>query len=953
MLLILSIFLGLSIKANEFSFCVTADEQYRSILTKCSFKPSKVTYSSDIFLPKDEFYYLTQLHENKPINDKKIQQALFYLFAKKKFKNITITSTKEPDGYHVHITLCGLWTLEKIKIHGLVLLGKDRFRQHYLLEPGEVFDKKKHEMSLQKIADSLHEIGYFQATVSARIEKQKESKSIIVHLYISKGKRFAIHSVDLKIDSEQCFTDELEIKKILEKKYFKVLRGSKYGKDKINQITKDIKHYLQKEGFFETAIILYEQVDLQNHAIDLNFVIQLPDKHQFYFYGNSLFSGQELLQNLLLFGQSIHFLPADLLAQEIMHLYKEKGYWQAQVLVNQQESCHCFYITEGPRAHIEQIEITGVNEFDVKKVINKACASVVKQHYVDEATINQLFNALAIHYTQHGYWDFSILQYDFEPLDTYGAYLLHLSIDEGSQSIIKEIEVQSDFDYPEMSIFQEYCGLAFVEGVLQQQQQRIIGCLEKNSIKNFELQPTVQKEEAAISIVWTVKEKKPLIVGKTVMVGPSLHAHQMLLKELEINEGEIKDPKKLKNSFLKLKELNLFEHIQIQLSKQTAPDGKKPLLLKLQKDDPYEIRFRAGAELQQLAERFDLAHLSYKLGGTFIFKNPFFFGDHFKLETDFTRAYHNVVASYSRPWLFGKPIRTLFQVYDNKYQYPGIFDDKRNLYQVTQQGFLVGFNRKWIYLDSGANIGVEWMETTISKQLPQNPVFIEQVTRAINFQPRLLDKKIPFFVFEPTMLVDLLDNNLDPHYGILSLATLKGMLPLGGLLSIKSYFLRLMAEQSFFIPFKKLTFAFRIRFGHIFHECFSSIMPSERFYLGGANSIRSYQTDMAPPLGEICNKNGERDFVPKGGKSMVNVNIELRIPVYKQFGFALFQDLGTLSDADEIRALRETELLAGSGFGLRYNTPLGPLRFDIAWKWRVFDPCIMRYAWFLSFGQAF
>ena len=162
-----------------------------------------------------------------------------------------------------------------------------------------------------------------------------------------------------------------------------------------------------------------------------------------------------------------------------------------------------------------------------------------------------------------------------------------------------------------------------------------------------------------------------------------------------------------------------------------------------------------------------------------------------------------------------------------------------------------------------------------------------------------------------------------------------------------------MAEQSFFIPFKKLTFGFRVRFGHIFHECFSSIMPSERFYLGGANSIRSYQTDMAPPLGIICNKDGKRDFVPKGGKSMVNVNIELRIPVYKQFGIALFQDLGTLSDAEEIRALRETELLAGSGFGLRYNTPLGPLRFDIAWKWHVFDPCIMRYAWFLSFGQAF
>ena len=165
-------------------------------------------------------------------------------------------------------------------------------------------------------------------------------------------------------------------------------------------------------------------------------------------------------------------------------------------------------------------------------------------------------------------------------------------------------------------------------------------------------------------------------------------------------------------------------------------------------------------------------------------------------------------------------------------------------------------------------------------------------------------------------------------------------------------FLKMLAEQSVFIPLWPFVLGLRVRFGHIFNQKFSTIMPSERFYLGGENSLRSYEIDQAPPLGIFIEPDGKRRLVPQGGKSMFNGNIELRFPLYKNFGATIFQDFGILSDT-KMSDVKSQSLLTATGFGLRYNTPIGPLRFDIGFKWHKCDLEESFFAWFLTFGNAF
>ena len=167
-----------------------------------------------------------------------------------------------------------------------------------------------------------------------------------------------------------------------------------------------------------------------------------------------------------------------------------------------------------------------------------------------------------------------------------------------------------------------------------------------------------------------------------------------------------------------------------------------------------------------------------------------------------------------------------------------------------------------------------------------------------------------------------------------------------------SFFFKALLEQSLFIPLKAVVVALRFRCGHIFYRQFSAIMPSERFYLGGSHSLRGYEADLAPPLGVFVDEDGEHHLVPRGGRTMVNVNGELRFPIYKKVGAVLFQDVGVLSST-MFADFKQEDVLAATGFGIRLCTPLGPLRFDIGWRWRKQSPLERSFAWFLTFGQAF
>jgi outer membrane protein insertion porin family len=131
-----------------------------------------------------------------------------------------------------------------------------------------------------------------------------------------------------------------------------------------------------------------------------------------------------------------------------------------------------------------------------------------------------------------------------------------------------------------------------------------------------------------------------------------------------------------------------------------------------------------------------------------------------------------------------------------------------------------------------------------------------------------------------------------------------------------------------------IVFAKRINFAGIYYAKQDSLPSDIRSYSGGTNSVRGWNRQELGPKRAIINEQGEFDsFVPIGGRAMISFNTEFRFQLnqlIKGFGVATFLDGGQVwSDFNDIGT---RPIQFGVGGGLRYQSPIGPIRVDLAYK---------------------
>lgn len=180
---------------------------------------------------------------------------------------------------------------------------------------------------------------------------------------------------------------------------------------------------------------------------------------------------------------------------------------------------------------------------------------------------------------------------------------------------------------------------------------------------------------------------------------------------------------------------------------------------------------------------------------------------------------------------------------------------------------------------------------------------------------------------------------------------------------------RIVAETSRYFPFGGTVFATRIRGGWVGSGGFDDIVstspstgivhPQKRFYTGGANSVRGFaQSRLGPrvliasPAALLDRRSlrggcepeaivdlsclpGEDTALmpqPTGGTRVVEANAELRFPVVGLLEGVAFADVGQAWGADQTLRLQDLEFTPG--FGVRFPSPVGPIRLDVAYRFR-------------------
>ena len=158
-------------------------------------------------------------------------------------------------------------------------------------------------------------------------------------------------------------------------------------------------------------------------------------------------------------------------------------------------------------------------------------------------------------------------------------------------------------------------------------------------------------------------------------------------------------------------------------------------------------------------------------------------------------------------------------------------------------------------------------------------------------------------------------------------------------------FLVLNATGSIYRPLDdghRFVIAARGRVASILAPDFGSIPATRRLYSGGGGSVRGYALDFVGPLDD--------DDDPVGGRSALEAGVELRARLFGDIGGVVFAEAGAVST--EMFPDFADGVQAAAGLGLRYHSPAGPIRIDVAFpvNGRSADDTFQIY---FSIGQAF
>lgn len=911
-------------------------------------------FDVDFSIDERELCMITGLKEGSFISAEDISLACFYLDQKSRFSSIHVKIECADDGLKVQFRLIGKMIFSKLNVHGY-LTGKYKYKNAYILSEGDLFDISKHQHSLKNIEKLFRDDGYFKAKIRDEIFYDHENKMVVVDIYLEKKSCCRADRVVLHLDGEgfESF-DLLHIKKRIEQFCNLKLKGKYCSKKLVDRHKEALENFLYRRG------LLYSQIGLRVEVQDEITVIvsiELNRKKEFVFFGNHYFTKQDFLESLLLYGKSAWHFPASIISDELRQMYHNKGFWGVEINTSEEDGKVFCVIHEGKRVKVVGVEYQGVEAFSDEELSDGLQNQIVNKLFDRKVYEVQKKNIIDF-YKAHGYWDVFIDQEDFHLLhDASDQCIVSFQVHEGKQRLLRSVSVPGFLEVEsELSVIFEDCegAIPFDYSLLVNQKSRIITSLKNKGYKNIELFHLLNEVDSGeIDLVWNVSVDKEIIkFGKGILVGDAFVAYHKLAREFTFEEGDLWDRKKLDDTAERLRGLGIFDSVHLYPGQVVNGKNERPVLIKIVDADKYGARLRVG--FQHVGKNLSFRRgLGHKVGGSFLINNPFKVGDKVAIHADSTPYYGEYSIQYLFPWLFSLPIRSEVKVYNNYYRQPVYAGSNNSLYRATQQGILLGMSRNLEHCTLGIVSGVELMGLHDGD--------VKSIDQVIDYSQSLVNKKSAYLYFEPSVVYHNLDSILNPSSGVRSTISCKGMFDFDSKVS----FFKLLLEQSLYkriMP--RAILAVRGRVGHVFNQSFEDLIPIERFYLGGVNSIRGYYRDYCPPFGKLTEPIEDAHaglpkaaknlwkYAPQGGRTMIALNAELRLNLYQQLDFAVFTDMGVLFK-DSVDQPTEN-FVGGAGFGFRYNTPVGPLRFDIAWKWKTtykdFEPA---YIWYLTFGQAF
>lgn len=402
-------------------------------------------------------------------------------------------------------------------------------------------------------------------------------------------------------------------------------------------------------------------------------------------------------------------------------------------------------------------------------------------------------------------------------------------------------------------------------------------------------------EDDTADIIFKIDKGPRVRIEKINITGNSVTRDKVIRREMKVKEGDIYNQRLVDLSRQKISQLGYFSEVNF-----ATPRGSKDDSLNINitvKEKPTgSFNFGAGFSTGE----------NFILQGSVSKDNFFGYGISGQLMAEWSSLRQQFNLSINDPYF----LDTNWIVGVNAYKSSYRFTDFRR----DAMGAGLNLGRR-LFTNTSINLGYQYEDikvTDFTFAVPQ--VFIN--SRSGTTSEVML-----------TATYDTRDNRIFPNKGWMVTASTEAS---GAKLGGTNNFWRSNGNIRWYQPiYKGLTYKTYLRGGYI-KSLNNSVIPLyERYFLGGPNSLRGfYPRTIGPTIQIPSGPAGPAGAFNYGGNKMLQANIELEMPIYTPAGFkaVVFFDAGNAFAEDQRISL--TNLRMDYGFGLRWISPMGPLRFE-------------------------
>ncbi len=901
-------------------------------------------------LPDAELRRLVPLRPGTIVAASLVRDALQKLFATGRYADIRVEAETDATGVRLRFVTELAYFVGRVSVTGnpepptkgqLITASK--------LQLGKPYADNDLIQAVENIQERLRGNGLYQAKVTSETERDSASGQIAIDFPIDPGQRARFDSVNITGDSKD------QAGKLIGATAWqqglplfgrapiggRLLGWRTLTQARLESGLEKVRNRLQKgDRLLSTVLLENLAYDERTNKVTPTLRVDSGPRVLVRTRGTKLSKGK-LKQLVPIYQErSVDRTLLNEGRRNLLEYFQAQGYFDADVdfeLLPEQDNRQVieYQIERNDRSRLVSLEIVGNRYFDTPTLrerlyVRPASALRFRNGRYSVKLLNKDIDSIEDLYRSNGFRDVQVLSSVEQDFDGKPGHLgARLQVNEGPQWFVKSLEVHGIDDKDRDQIVPTLLsseGQPYSELNVASDRDAILNYYYNRGYLNatFDWSQTPDAAPTRVNLKFSVVPGKQQFVRDVVVSGLDTTKRSLVNNRIALASGDPISQSSIGDSQRRLYDLGIFAKVQTAVQNPDGEEDSKYLLYQIDEARRYSLNFGFGAELARIGG-----------GSTTSFDSP-------AGQAGFSPR---VSLGVSRLNFLG-----LGHTIGAQGRVSNI--EQRALLSYLAPQFLG--NETWTFAMNALFAQAQDVRTFASRRLEGSIQFQQRLSRSNSVQYRLTFRRatidantlkidpllVPLlaqpdrvFVASATFIRDRRDDPTDSHtgsYNTVDLSIAKG------LTAFEADFSRLAFRNSTYYRIAKvkdLVFARTVNFGYLQRLAGGRDIPlPERFFAGGSNSHRGFADNQAGP----------RDLktgFPLGGGTQLFHSMELRFPlVGESLGGVLFHDAGNVySDIRNVsfrfrqRNLQDFNYMVQSaGFGIRYRTPIGPLRLDFS-----------------------